>query len=378
MNQCHNNPGATLPPIVNPSAHKLVALIGPPNTGKSTLFNHLTGLRQRVANYPGITVERHIGTARVDLIREVTLIDLPGVYALDPRSEDEQVTFDVLQGKMPDLPKPDAVLLILDSTSLPRQLMLAAPVLSLGIPTLVLLNMSDDLFRRGGAVDTDLLTEKLGAPAVLISAVTGQGIDQVRSFLARTIPPPARIELPVLNNLPSCRRWSGEIAATSGYTKPAPPEWTYRLDRLFLHRCWGPLTFLFVVLAVFQSIFTVAKPLMNLLQSGIQLTGTWIEMLLPPTWFRSLLIDGVWSGVGSVVVFLPQILILFAFIAVLKTQAIWPAPPSSLIERWLSLAFRVRASSPCSAAMPAPFPRSCPRAPSRTNATASPQSLSPH
>ena len=318
MNQCHNNPGATLPPIVNPSAHKLVALIGPPNTGKSTLFNHLTGLRQRVANYPGITVERHIGTARVDLIREVTLIDLPGVYSLDPRSEDEQVTFDVLQGKMPDLPKPDAVLLILDSTSLPRQLMLAAPVLSLGIPTLVLLNMSDDLFRRGGAVDTDLLTEKLGAPAVLISAVTGQGIDQVRSFLARTIPPPARIELPVLNNLPSCRRWSGEIAATSGYTKPAPPEWTYRLDRLFLHRFWGPLTFLFVVLAVFQSIFTVAKPLMNLLQSGIQLTGTWIEMLLPPTWFRSLLIDGVWSGVGSVVVFLPQILILFAFIAVLE------------------------------------------------------------
>ncbi len=318
MEQCHNNSGATLPPIANPAAHKLVALIGPPNTGKSTLFNHLTGLRQRVANYPGITVERHIGTARVDLIREVTLIDLPGVYSLDPRSEDEQVTFDVLQGKMPDLPKPDAVLLILDSTSLPRQLMLAAPVLSLGIPTLVLLNMSDDLLRRGGAVDTDLLAEKLGAPVVLISAVTGQGIADVRSFLARTIPPPARIELPVLNNLPSCRRWSGEIAATSGYTKPAPPEWTYRLDRLFLHRFWGPLTFLLVVLAVFQSIFTVAKPLMNLLQTGIQVSGTWIEMLLPASWFRSLLIDGVWSGVGSVVVFLPQIMILFAFIAVLE------------------------------------------------------------
>lgn len=318
MDQCHSNAGATLPPIVNPAIHKLVALIGPPNTGKSTLFNQLTGLRQQVANYPGVTVERHIGTARVDLIRQVTLIDLPGVYSLNPRSEDEQVTFDVLHGKMPDLPKPDAILLILDSTSLPRQLMLAAPILSLGIPTLVLLNMSDDLFRRGGAVDVDLLTEKLGAPAVLISAVTGQGVDQVRNFLAKTIPPPARIELPVLNNLPSCRRWSGDIAANSGYSKPAPPEWTYRLDRLFLHRLWGPLTFLFVVLAVFQSIFTVAKPLMDLVQRGIQTSGAAIEALLPASWFRALLIDGVWSGVGSVVVFLPQILILFAFIAVLE------------------------------------------------------------
>ncbi len=318
MDQCHTNAGATLPPIVNPSVHKLVALIGPPNTGKSTLFNQLTGLRQRVANYPGVTVERHIGTARLDLIRQVTLIDLPGVYSLDPRSEDEQVTFDVLHGAMPDLPKPDAILLILDSTSLPRQLMLAAPVLSLGIPTLVLLNMSDDLFRRGGAVDVDLLTEKLGTPAVLISAVTGEGVDKVRSFLAKTIPPPARIELPVLNNLPSCRRWSGDVAANSGYSKPAPPEWTYRLDRLFLHRLWGPLTFLIVVLAVFQSIFTVAKPLMDLVQRAIQSSGAAIEALLPASWFRALLVDGVWSGVGSVVVFLPQILILFAFIAILE------------------------------------------------------------
>lgn len=317
MESCHPS-SATVSPIINPAGHKLVALIGPPNTGKSTFFNRLTGLRQKVANYPGVTVERHIGTARVDLTREVTLIDLPGVYSLEPRSEDEQVTHDVLHGKMPDLEKPDAILLILDSTSLARHLMLAAPVLSLGIPTLVILNMSDDLERRGGAVDAEALALKLGAPVVLASAVHGSGVEAVRHFLAKTIPQAARIELPVLNNMPSCRRWSGELAAGSGFNQPAPPEWTYRLDRIVLHPVWGPLSFLLVVLAVFQSIFTFAKPLMEMVQVSIQTSGQWIATLMPESWYRDLLVEGVWGGVGSVIVFLPQILILFAFIAALE------------------------------------------------------------
>ncbi len=318
MDSCHAGASTTATPIINPAGHRLVALIGPPNTGKSTLFNRLTGLRQRVANYPGVTVERHIGTARVDLTREVTLVDLPGVYSLEPRSEDEQVTHDVLQGKMPDLPRPDAILLILDSTNLARHLMLAAPVLSLGLPTLIILNMSDDLKRRGGSVDPEALALQLGAPVVLASAVHGSGVDAVRSFLSKTIPQPKRIELPVLNNLPSCRKWSGQLTEQAGYHQPIPPEWTYRLDRIVLHPVWGPLSFLFVVLAVFQSIFTFAKPVQDLVQLGIQISGKWIESSLPESWFRALLVEGVWSGVGSVIVFLPQILILFAFIAVLE------------------------------------------------------------
>jgi ferrous iron transport protein B len=318
MDSCHTSGLATVSPIINPAGHKLVALIGPPNTGKSTLFNRLTGLRQKVANYPGVTVERHIGTARVDLTREVTLIDLPGVYSLEPRSEDEQVTHDVLHGKMPDLPKPDAILLILDSTSLARHLMLAAPVLSLEIPTLVILNMSDDLARRGGSVDPEALATQLGAPVVMASAVHGTGVDAVRNFLSKTIPQPMRIELPVLNNMPSCRKWSGELASNSGYNRPSPPEWTYRLDRIVLHPVWGPLSFLLVVLAVFQSIFTFAKPLMEMVQAGIQISGTWIEASMAESWFRALLVEGIWGGVGSVIVFLPQILILFAFIALLE------------------------------------------------------------
>jgi ferrous iron transport protein B len=135
------------------TALKTVAVIGPPNSGKTTLFNRLTGLRQKVANFPGVTVEQHTGIATLPDGRTVQLIDLPGVYSLSPRSEDEQVAHDVLTGKRSDTPKPEAVLLVLDSTNMGRHLMLAAPILSLGLPTLVILNMADDLRSRGGRVD---------------------------------------------------------------------------------------------------------------------------------------------------------------------------------------------------------------------------------
>src|SRR5579862_8001777 len=149
MSDCHDcSAGTTLvaaPPLVK---QRIVAIIGPPNSGKSTLFNRLTGLRQKVANFPGVTVEHRMGKVKLDPGREVFVVDLPGVYSLTPRTEDERVTHDVLLGKMKDLPRPEAILLILDSTNLSRHLVLAAPVLSLGLPTLVILNMADDLARR--------------------------------------------------------------------------------------------------------------------------------------------------------------------------------------------------------------------------------------
>src|SRR5512138_310970 len=155
-----------------------VAIVGPPNSGKSTLFNRLTGLRQKVANFPGVTVEHRMGKVKVEGGREVFAVDLPGVYSLEPRTEDERVTHDVLLGQMKDLPKPDAVLLILDSTNLARHLVLAAPVLSLGLPTLVILNMADDLSRRGGGVDVAELSMQLGSPVALVSASRGTGFDK--------------------------------------------------------------------------------------------------------------------------------------------------------------------------------------------------------
>ena len=142
-------------PLPAATASRSVALVGPPNSGKTTLFNRLTGLRQKVANFPGVTVEQHTGIAELADGRAVPIIDLPGIYSLSPRSEDEQVAHDVLKGLRPDTPKPEAILLVLDSTNLNRHLMLAAPILALGAPTLIILNMADDLRNRGGRVDVD-------------------------------------------------------------------------------------------------------------------------------------------------------------------------------------------------------------------------------
>src|SRR5580700_5232178 len=184
MGDCHNCPVATLPPPQTQARPHIVAIVGPPNSGKSTLFNRLTGLRQKVANFPGVTVEHRMGRAKLEPGREVFLVDLPGVYSLNPRTEDERVTHDVLVGEMKDLPRPDAVLLILDSTNLSRHLVLAAPVLSLGLPTLVILNMADDLKSRGGELDVAELAMQLGSPVALVSAAKGIGVEKIFQFLA--------------------------------------------------------------------------------------------------------------------------------------------------------------------------------------------------
>ena len=301
----------------------IVAVVGPPNSGKSTLFNRLTGLRQKVANFPGVTVEHRLGKAKLKGTQEVFLVDLPGIYSLHPRSEDERVTHDVLKGERADFPKPDAVILILDSTNLGRHLVVAAPILSLGMPTLILLNMADDLGIRGGKVDVAALAAELNSPVALISATKGIGIDRIQQFLLATAakvnaPPPPRVELPVLQDVPKCRQWAAQLGARASYRAPAPPLWTRRLDSVFLHPIAGPLIFLAVVIAVFQSIFSWAQPMMDGLRNMIATSGQWMTSVLPDTPLRSLLIDGVWAGVGAVIVFLPQILLLFLFIGILE------------------------------------------------------------
>ena len=300
------------------SAPKTVALVGPPNSGKTTLFNRLTGLRQKVANFPGVTVEQHTGVAQLADGREVSLVDLPGIYSLSPRSEDEQVAYDVLHGKRADTPRPEAILLVLDSTNLARHLMLAAPVLALGIPTLVILNMADDLRSRGGHLELAALSAQLGAPVVLATARSGEGIEQILEFLAGAMPRPQPIELPIFQDVPKCRQWAGRVGSNASYHPPAPPEWTRRLDSVFLHPVIGPLVFAVVVLAVFQTIFTAAAPLMDGVRWAFEVSGNWIATTLPPSIIRSLLVEGVWRGVGSVIVFLPQVLLLFLFIGILE------------------------------------------------------------
>src|SRR5580700_3177988 len=323
MDDCHGPAVATLPPPETSGKQHVVAIVGPPNSGKSTLFNRLTGLRQKVANFPGVTVEQRIGRAKMNNHREVILVDLPGVYSLNPRSEDEQVTRDVLTGQMQDVPKPDAVLLILDSTNLGRHLVLAAPILSLKLPTLVILNMADDLSSRGGQIDTGELASQLGAPVALISASKGDGVEKVFQFMAGTsagttsLAPP-KMELPILQDVPRCRQWARDVGIGAAYQAPSPPLWTRRLDAVFLHPIFGILIFLAVVAGVFQTIFRGARPMMDGLAALIKVSGHWIGNVLPAGMLRSLLVEGVWNGVGSVIVFLPQILLLFLFIGILE------------------------------------------------------------
>jgi ferrous iron transport protein B len=324
MSDCHDCSAgqavATLPPPrPGGSASARVAVIGPPNSGKTTLFNRITGLRQKVANFPGVTVEQHTGLAVLPDGREAWIIDLPGVYSLNPRSEDEQIAYDVLTGSRGDTPKPQAVLLVLDSTNLARHLMLAAPILSLGLPTLVILNMADDLRQRGGHLDLEALSAQLGAPVALISARRGEGLDRVYDFLAGAMPRPAPLmQLPVLQDVPKCREWAGRVGTQARYRAPAPPVWTRRLDAIFLHKLFGPLIFAVVVIGVFQTIFSIADPAKDAVDWFLGISGNWVASVLPDSAFKSLLLDGVWKGVGSVVAFLPQILILFLFIGILE------------------------------------------------------------
>ena len=320
MSACHdcNNCSGGVVAIPARAPAKTVAVVGPPNSGKTTLFNRLTGLHQKVANYPGVTVEQHTGVAELPDGRTVSMIDLPGIYSLQPRSEDEQVAYDVLHGKRADTAKPDAVLLVLDSTNLARHLMLAAPILALGVPTLIILNMADDLRNRRGQVDLKELSAQLGAPVALVSARSGEGVVRIFDFLAGTMTKPKPMELPVLQDVPKCREWAGAVGSRASYRAPIPPKWTRRLDRLFLHPLAGPLIFLTVVAGVFQTIFIAGGPVTDWVQGLFDQSGKWLATLLPQSLLSSLLLDGAWRGVGSVVKFLPQVLLLFLFIGILE------------------------------------------------------------
>jgi len=295
---------------------RTVALIGPPNSGKSTLFNRLTRLRQSVGNYPGITVEHRSGSFLVQG-EQVRVIDLPGVYSLAPFSEDECVAVDVLKGRMEGTCVPDAVLLVLDATSLTRQLDLAISVIALGLPTLVLLNMADLFAKRGGEIDPLKLALELGAPVALVSATQGTGLNAVERFLEQGNAKPS-VPLPVLNGPSQSRSWASQLERRAGYRSALPAQWTRRLDALVLHRIWGPLIFIVVVGAVFQSVFGLGQPLSNALQNLLNLLGQKTAVMIAQPFLRSLLLDGIWKGVSSVLIFLPQILLLFLFIGLLE------------------------------------------------------------
>ena len=318
------------------SGPPVVALIGPPNSGKTTLFNRLTGLRQKVANYPGVTVEKHVGRARLAAGLELDIVDLPGVSGFSARSADERITRDVLEGRIEGLGAPEAIILIVDAVRLETQLMLVGPVLERERPTLLVLNMADELEAGGGDLDAEALAEAFGVEVVRTDARTGRGVEAVADFLDRVAVRPlapevraksgsrsgsgsrARAGLPTLDALSRRREAVQQALAAAKYRSAGPPRLTQRLDALFLHRIAGPAVFLILAALVFQAIFTWATPIMDGVELAIASSGEWVAARLPASWFRDLLIDGVWAGVGSVLVFLPQILILFLFLGILE------------------------------------------------------------
>jgi ferrous iron transport protein B len=383
------------------------ALVGNPNCGKSTLFNALTGLKQKVGNYPGVTVEKRTGTTYSQHGRPITVIDLPGTYSLAARSPDEAIVRDVLFGRRADIAQPDRIICIVDTTNLERNLYLVHQVLDLGRPVILVLNMMDLATNAGLDLRVDRLERELGIPVIPCEAVNSKGILELRLAMSRTdlplprhrwdIPAPiapavaelqaslvendgkqpliARAEalllltdqnpVRVAGSTPLSERtftilaswkkrwegggidWSG-VLVNSRYdaitrlcaevvrrTASTGPDATDRIDRVVVHPLWGWLVLGTIMTVLFLSIFTLAEPPMNWIDTQVATLGAWVKGVMPPGDLRDLITDGAIAGVGGVVVFLPQILILFFFLGLLESTG-YMARAAFIMDRLMS------------------------------------------
>ena len=301
-----------------------LALVGTPNSGKTSLFNALTGSRQKVANYPGVTVERKQGSFVTPLGRQVSLVDLPGTYSLRGRSPDEEITRDVVLGRAPGEAVPDLVLCVADSTNLRLTIRLVLELKSTGRPLLLVLNMFDIAARRGVTVDVARLSEALGVPVVTSIAVRKGGTAEL---LRRTDEISAQAPVPLRQNLwqpltvaglRATQRQADRIIAATISLPARPDTWTARVDAVVLHPVAGLAILALILFVMFQAVFAWAQPLMDLLSSAFTALGQLVRDTLPAGLLQSFLQDGVISGVGSVIVFLPQIIIIFLFILLLE------------------------------------------------------------
>ncbi len=311
----------------------LVALVGNPNCGKSALFNLLTGSRQKVANYAGVTVERKEGKLLTPAGKALRVLDLPGAYSLHPRSPDERVTCDVLYGRAVGEKRPDLVVCVIDATNLRRSLRIVLAVKRLGLPCVVALNMVDLAKRRGVAIDPQALSAELGLPVVATVATRGDGADALRGLLddpqvwqrnaQSGVPPSGATAAPEATMQADHEAVHG-ILQRQGLDVLVPHTASDRIDAVVLHPVAGPLLLTAVLFLVFQAVFAWAQAPMELIKTATGFVGDTVTSLLPDSWLRSLLVDGVIAGAGGVLVFLPQILILFFFILVLEESGYLP------------------------------------------------------
>jgi ferrous iron transport protein B len=390
----------------------LVVLTGNPNCGKTTIFNALTGLRAKVGNYAGVTVERKEGRlVGVDTARPLTVLDLPGTYSLSPKSLDEQISRDVLLNHLPEVPPADLVVVVVDASNLERNLYYATQVIELGHPTVIALNMTDVATENGHELDAAQLTRELGVPVVPLVGNTGEGVPALRAKIVELAnapkpsqPAPVFAELPepfqrevrdliallrdsasahahadaaeavlllsddrALPSDPALRtpQVTQAVAAARSRLEAAGVDWrsaviearyarvaaiqqrvvtetltgqdtfSDRLDRVFTHKLWGMLIFVGIMALMFQSIFSFAELPMTLLEQGVAWIGALVGDVIPPGALHDLLVDGVIAGVGAVVVFLPQICLLFLFIGLLEDTG-YMARAAFLMDRLMS------------------------------------------
>ena len=301
-----------------------LALVGTPNSGKTSLFNALTGSRQKVANYPGVTVERKEGFFVTPLGRQASVVDLPGTYSLRGRSPDEEITRDFVLGRAAGEKPPDLVLCVADSTNLRLTIRLLLELKQTGRPLMLVLNMFDIATRRGVTVDAPRMSEMLGVPVVTSIAVRKSGIAELLrktdeiAKQAHASPQPNLWKPLSVTELRATQREADRIIAASVSLPAKPDTWTARIDAVVLHPVAGLLILALVLFVMFQAVFAWAQPLMELLSDSFSTLGQFVHDTLPAGLLQSFLQNGVISGVGSVIVFLPQIIIIFLFILLLE------------------------------------------------------------
>lgn len=303
---CHASPAPAA------TGSERFALVGSPNAGKTTLFNALTGLSAKTGNYPGVTVAKFVGTHSTPT-GQVSIEDLPGTYSLEPISPDEHVVAQVLEQR----DQLDGVIVVIDATHLARGLILLAQVQQLEIPTVVVLTFTDDLARRGGSLDIDALARALGAPVVPVAAGDKRGIgalsaalDEVNQWAKPLIPPPTETE--------QAQAWATSIITAAHYRRPGHDQRTRQIDAVLLHPVWGTLVFFITMFTFFQVIFTLAAPLQDWVEQFFGWVGELARDAISVPWLASLIADGLFAGVGAVLVFVPQIMLLFLLISLLE------------------------------------------------------------
>lgn len=297
------------------------ALVGTPNSGKTALFNALTGSRQKVANYPGVTVERKAGIVHTPAGLCFSVLDLPGTYSLRARSPDEEITRDAVLGKLASETPPDMLVCVADATNLRLALRLVLELARVGRPMMLVLNMMDIAKRRGIEIDIEKLSELLGIPVVAAVSVRKGGIDAVLAKLDEFVFTGGRDcvwKVPSATDLRAGQREADSILRAVAKMPAHPDTLTARLDAVLLHPVAGLLCLFVILFVMFQAVFTWAQPLMDLISNGFASIGAATHAILPPGLLQSFIEDGVLGGVGSVLVFLPQILILFLFILLLE------------------------------------------------------------